>query len=139
MSQLKGARELRRRMKAIKTVFKPVGKRWADRTVKLAQSRVKVSTGKTKRTIRRRNASMKRAAVEARGGARFLEAGAQAHELKPRRMQAMKYNVAGQPRFAKKVRHPGSPKQPFLRRSARQALAEEPMAEELIKLWNQAA
>ena len=136
---LQGARELRRRMKAIRTVFKPVGKNWAEDTKRLASSRVKVRSGKTKATIRVRNASMRRAAVEAREGARFLEAGAKAHDIKARKFEAMKFSTGGLPKFAKKVHHPGAPKQPFLRNSGADALRKNPMAEELIKLWNQAA
>ena len=136
---LQGSRELKRRLKAIKTVFKPVGRNWAEDTQRLASSRVKVRTGKTKRTIRVRNVTLKRAAVEAREGARFLEAGAQAHDIKARKFQAMKFSTGGLPQFAKKVRHPGAPKQPFLRNSGADALRKNPMAEELIKLWNQAA
>lgn len=136
---LKGSRELRRRMKAIRTVFKPVGKNWAEDTRDLAQRRVQVATGKTRRSIRVKNASMRKAAVEAREGARFLEAGTQAHDIKPRRMQAVKFNVGGRPKFAKKVRHPGMGKQPFLRNSAAEVLKKMPMAQELIDLWNKAA
>ena len=126
-------------MKAIRTVFKPVGKNWAEDTKNLASRRVKVRSGRTKATIRVRNASMRRAAVEAREGARFLEAGAQAHDIKARKFEAMKFGPSGQPHFAKKVHHPGAPKQPFLRNSGADALKRNPMAEELIKLWNQAA
>jgi len=138
---LHGSRELKRRLKAIRTVFKPVGKSWAEETASLARSRVKVRTGRTKRTIRVKNASMKKAAVEAREGARFLEAGAKPHEMKARKMQAMTIGsgAAGLPRFAKKVHHPGARKQPFMHESARDALQRTPMAEELIELWNKAA
>jgi hypothetical protein len=136
---LKGSRELRRRLKAIRTVFKPVGRTWAEETVRLAQSRVKVRTGKTKSTIRVKNASMRKAAVEAKGGGRFLEAGTKAHPIKARRFQAMKWNAAGQPMFARRVAHPGMRKQPFMHRSARDALGKADMLRELIDLWNRAA
>lgn len=137
---LRGSRELRRRLKAIKTVFKPVGRSWAEETVHLASSRVAVKTGKTKRSIRVKNASMRKAAVEAKHGARFLEAGTTAHDLVPRRMKAMKFTGAGGlPRFSKKVRHPGMRRQPFLHDSAADALRRNPMAEQLVKLWNDAA
>lgn len=126
-------------MKAIRTVFKPVGKNWAEDTKNLASSRVKVRTGKTKQSIRVKNASMRRAAVEAREGARFLEGGTQAHTMTVRRFEAMRFNAGGLPRFAKKVRHPGAPKQPFLRNSGADVLHRMPMAQELIKLWNKAA
>jgi hypothetical protein len=140
VATLKGSRELRRRLKAIKTVFKPVGRTWAEETERLAESRVTVRTGKTKSTIRVKNASMKRASVEARGGARFLEAGTKAHKIAAKRVRAMPLGtVGGQPQFAKRVNHPGMRKQPFLHRSAADALKRNPMAEELIKLWNSAA
>ena len=127
-------------MKAIKTVFKPVGRGWAEETRDLASRRVKVASGKTKASIRVKNASMKRAAVEAKYGARFLEAGTKAHEIKAKRVRAMPIgNRGGQPQFAKRVSHPGQRKQPFLRNSGAEVLARMPMAEELIKLWNDAA
>ena len=136
---LRGSRELRRRLKAIRTVFKPVGKTWADQTVRLAQSRVTVKSGKTKASIRVKNASMRKAAVEAKGGARFLEAGTKAHVIKPKRFRALKWNTAGQPMFAKKVNHKGSKAKPFLRRSGRDVLEKSDMLKELLNLWNQAA
>jgi hypothetical protein len=139
MSDLHGARELRRRLKAIKTVFKPAGREWADRTVTLAKRRVKNRTGKTQRSIRRRNASQRKAAVVATHGARFLEAGAKAHQIQPRRMKAMKFNVGGQPVFARKAQHPGARKQPFLHRSARESLEQTDILADLIELWNRAA
>lgn len=139
MATLKGGPELRRRLKAIKKVFKPVGRSWAEETVRLASSRVKVRSGKTKRSIRVKNASLKRASVEARHGGRFLEAGAAPHELQPRKFTVMRFNAAGQPRFAKRIHHPGSPKQPFLRNSAADALDEADMLRDLIALWNNAA
>lgn len=136
---LRGSRELRRRLTAIKTVFKPVGKSWADQTVRLAQSRVTVRTGRTKATIRRKNASMRKAAVEAKGGARFLEAGTVAHVIRPRRFRALKWNANGQPMFAKKVNHPATRAKPFLRRSGRDVLTRMDMLRELLELWNKAA
>jgi hypothetical protein len=136
---LKGSRELRARLRAIKTVFKPVGRQWTDETTSLARSRVRVRSGATRNSIRRKNVSLTRAAVVATGGARFLEAGTVPHKIAAKRMTAMKFNLAGQPRFAKKVKHPGSRKQPFLRQSGRDALAKLDMLQDLIDLWNRAA
>lgn len=136
---LKGGREIRRRLKAIKTVFKPAGRDWADETVRLARSRVKVRTGKTRNTIRRKNASQKKAAVEARGGARFLEAGTQAHTIKPRKAKVIRFTKGGGPIFTKKVQHRGMRKQPFLHRSARDALGKVDILGDLVDLWNKAA
>lgn len=137
--KLQGAPQLRRRLKAIRQVFKPVGRDWADETVRLARSRVKVKSGKTRNSIRRRNASMKRAAVVATHGARFLEAGTQAHDIKARNAKALRFQMGGQTIFSKKVHKRATHAQPFLHRSARDALAENQMLEDLIQLWNQAA
>lgn len=136
---LKGAPELRRRLRAIRTVFKPVGRQWTDETTRLARSRVRVVSGKTRASIRRKNASLTRAAVVATGGARFLEAGTKEHVIRAKRVQALKFNASGQPRFAKKVKHPATRPQPFLRRSGKDALAKLDILQELIDLWNQAA
>ena len=136
---LRGTPELRRRLKAIKTVFKPVGKEWTERTVNLAQRRVAVRTGATRRSIRRKNASQTRAAVQATQGARFLEAGTKAHNMSAKRFTTMKFTEQGQPIFAKKVKHPGMRAQPFLRRSGHDALRELNILKELIELWNKAA
>lgn len=136
---LRGARELRARLKAIKTVFKPVGLRWTKETTQLAQSRVKVVTGQTRASIRKRNASMTRASVQATHGARFLEAGTTPHVIKARRVGSMKFQVGGRTVFSKRVRHPGSRKQPFLRPSGRDALEKISILRELIDLWNRAS
>jgi hypothetical protein len=136
---LKGSRELRARLRAIKTVFKPVGQQWTDETTRLARSRVRVVTGQTRNSIRRKNASMTRASVVASRGARFLEAGTVPHPIKAKRMSTMKFNASGRPVFAKKVKHPGSRKQPFLRQSGHDALRKIDMLRDLIDLWNKAA
>lgn len=136
---LRGSRELRARLKAIRTVFKPVGKSWAEQTTTLAKTRVQVRTGKTRSTIRVKNASLRKAAVEAKEGARFLEAGAKPHVIKPRRFKAMRWNAQGQPMFAKKVSHTGMRARPFLKRSGRDVLNRMDMLRELLKLWNEAA
>lgn len=139
---LQGARELRRRLKAIRTVFKPVGRRWADDTVRYGRRYVPVVTGKTQRSIRRKNASQKKATVQAIYTARILSAGPAPHTIQPRVAKAMKFTPAGasQPKFLRKaVKHPGAAPNDFAERAARQALRDNPMADELVKLWNEAA
>jgi hypothetical protein len=136
---LKGSRELRARLRAIKTVFKPVGREWTEETMRLARSRVRVATGKTRASIRRKNASQTRAAVEASGGARFLEAGTVPHAIKVRKFEAMKFNAGGRTVFTKRVRHPGMRKQPFLRNSGHDALRKIDILRDLVDLWNKAS
>jgi hypothetical protein len=135
---VKGTPQLRARMRAIKQTFKPVGKAWATDTVHGAQARVAVRTGATRRSIRIKNASMKRASVQAWWGARFIEGGTKAHDEKPRRKKVMRFEAQGTI-FAKRVHHPATRAQPFLKPAAIAALEKNPMAAELIALWNAAA
>ena len=139
MATLRGARELRRRLKAIRTVFKPVGKRWADETASRAKRYVPKRTGKTAASIRRKNASMKKATVQAVYTAQILSKGSQPHVIRPRKARAMKFSTGGAPVFAKKVNHRGHKGNDFARRAAGEALERNPMAQELVDLWNGAA
>ena len=135
---VKGAREFRSRLKAIGQVFKPVGRKWADDTVRGAQQTVAVRTGRTRRSIRVKSSTTRRAVVVATGGARFIEGGTVRHPIEPRKKRAMRWQAEGTI-FAKKVDHPGQRKQPFMVPAAKDALRRNPMAEELVKLWNAAA
>lgn len=135
---LRGTPELRARMRAIKLAFKPIGKNWADDTVRIAKNRVAVRTGATRQSIRVRNASQKRAAVVAIWGARFIEGGTKAHDEKARRKSVMRFEANGTI-FAKKVHKPATRARPFLEPAAEAALTKNPMAAELIELWNSAA
>ena len=137
--KLTGARELRARFKALRQVFKPIGRQWADGTVRRAKGRVRVRSGKTKNSIRRQNATQRKAAVSAGYGARFLDKGTVPHELRARKVRAMKFNVAGRPMFAKRVHHPGAKAQPFLRVSAREELASSDKVDTIIRTWNSVA
>lgn len=140
MTALSGARELRRRMKAIRTVFKPVGRSWADDTAARARRYVPKRTRKTERSIRRKNASQRKATVQAVYTARIVMAGSKPHTITPKKMRALKFSAGGgQPVFAKKVAHRGHRGNDFAERAASEALRENPMAPELVDLWNEAA
>src|SRR5688500_8141465 len=104
---LQGARQLRARLKAIRTVFKPVGRNWADETARRAKAYVPKRSGKTAASIRRKNASQKKATVQAVYTARIVMKGSKPHAIKPKKMQAMKFSAGGAPVFAKKVNHRG--------------------------------
>lgn len=136
---LKGSRELRRRLKAIRQVFKPVGKEWADTTASEAKRRVPVDTGKTRASIRRRNASQKKATVVGNYPVNFIDAGVKAHDIKPRKTQALKFEAGGNTVFAKKVHKRAIPARPFKKESARIGLEKTDMLADLIELWNRAA
>lgn len=136
--KLHGAKQLRARFKALRQVFKPLGRDWADRTVVRAKGRVKVVSGKTQRSIRRKHATQRKAAVVAGYGARFLDAGTVPHPIQAKRFKALAFTVNGHAVFTKKVRHPGSRRQPFLRVSAREELESDNNVRIVIETWNRA-
>ena len=112
-ASLKGSPELRRRLKAIKTVFKPAGRDWADFTTAEAKRLVRVDTGKTQRSIRRRNASQKKATVVGNYPVNFIDAGAKAHDIVAKRHTALKFNAGGQTVFRRKVHKQRQAAHPF--------------------------
>src|SRR5512134_2844121 len=95
---LKGTPELRARLRAIKTAFKPIGREWADTTAKLAKASAPVRTGKGKRSIRRKHASMRRASVQAIWYMRFVDRGAKPHIIRPKSLSGSRRGGAGSAR-----------------------------------------
>lgn len=133
---LKGSAELRARMKAISTTFKPAGREWADKTADLGKVMVPVRTGRLRGSIKRKNATQKRATVSAHYTAFFVDAGTKRHEIVPKRSSGLVFAAGGRTVFAKKVDHPGSRPQPFRQRAAEEGLRRTPLAAHMIKLWN---
>ena len=136
--KLHGAKELRARFKALRQVFKPLGRDWADRTVRTAKGRVRVKSGKTRGSIRRKHATQRKAAVVAGYGARFLDKGTAPHAIRAKRFAAMSFphSRTGQPVFTKRVRHPGGRAYPFLRVSAKDELHSSDNINHVIRQWN---
>jgi hypothetical protein len=138
-STLRGAPELRRRLKAIKTVFKPAGREWADSTAEIARGMVPVRTGKLRGSIRRRNASQKRATVVGHYAANFVDAGVKAHDITAKKTQALKFSDGRGPVFRRKVHKQRIPARPFKKRAADEGLKRTDIIGDLIELWNRAA
>lgn len=137
---LKGGPELRARLKAIKQTFKPAGKEWADEVVVLAKGMVPSKTGRLRGSIRRKNATQRKATVAAHYSAFFVDKGTKRHDIHPRRSSSLVFQGrSGNTIFARKVDHPRTSAQPFRDRTAREALRRRPMAAAMIKLWNRAA
>jgi len=136
---LKGSREFKARLKAAGQMFKPYGREWADEVVIVARPMVPVVTGRLRQSIRRRNASARKATVVAHYSAIFVDAGTKAHRIEPRNAKALRFTDGGAPRFAKQVDHPRTRPQPFRQRAADAAMRRKPMAATLIKEWNGAA
>ena len=94
---LKGDTELKRRLKAMRLSFKDSGRKWADATVPEAKRRIPVATGETRGSIRRKNASQRLATVVGNYPVNFIDSGVKAHDIKPRRVSTLKFDVGGVP------------------------------------------
>lgn len=139
MSTLKGASELRARLKALKLAFKPVGRDWADTTAQVMRSIAPAATGKGRQTIKRKNATQRRATVAAIYYMGIVDKGSKAHTITARRGKTLAFQVGGRTVFAKKVHQRGLRGRQFAIRAAREGLRRHPMAASLIAEWNRAA
>ena len=139
---LRGSAELRRRLKAIKTVFKPAGRQWADLTATEAKRRMQTgpnATGKTRNSIRRRNASQRKATVVGNYPVNFIDAGVKAHDIKPKKMGSLKFEAGGRTIFTKKVYKRAHRARPFKKEAAEAGLRKVEILRDLLDLWNKAA
>jgi len=148
MSTLTGGDDLRRRLKAVRLAFKPIGRKWADTTVDLGRPELPVrpssmragdghAPGRLRDSIIRKTATQRKAVVAAHYTAYFIDAGVKPHSMAPRRPKS-----APGPRtiFSRKAAmHPGYRARPFRARIAHESLRRHPMAETLIATWNEAA
>lgn len=137
MSNLKGKKELQARLRAIGKSFKPIGRVWADETVKAARPKVPVRTGRLRASFRRAGASMKRARVTGHFTQYFIDAGTRPHDIRAKR-GALVFQGRRGTVYARKVHHRGIKARPFRRRSAEEGLARTPMADIVISQWNAA-
>lgn len=123
----------------MKLTFKVYGKTWADETAASARRRVPVRTGRLKASIRRRNATQKRATVVAHYSANFVDAGTKEHDIKPRKAKRLVFDSGGNTIFARKVHKRRIAARPFKSKAAHEALTKHPMKETMIELWNSGA
>lgn len=136
---LQGGPELKARLKAIRLAFKPIGKDWADETAKIARGMVPVRTGRLRQSIKRRNATQKRATVVAHHTAYFVDKGPKPHLIKPRRGSHLIFQAGGRTIFARQVNHRGYRGRPFRARAAQAGLRRTDLDGKLIAEWNRAA
>lgn len=136
---LKGDTELKRRLKAMRLSFKDSGRKWADATVPEAKRRVPIATGETRGSIRRKNASQRLATVVGNYPVNFIDAGVKAHDIKPRRVSTLKFDVGGRTVFAKKVHKRAIAARPFKRAAAEAGLEKVDIIGSIIDGWNRAA
>lgn len=139
---LKGVPGLLARIKAVKLTFKPYGRTWADETARQARSRVpnrntKWSTGRLHDSIRRKNATQRKATVVGHYTGNFIDADVKAHDITPRGRRLV-FRSDGRTIFAKKVHKPRTKGNRFKSRSAHAALKRYPIRDTMIQLWNAA-
>ena len=137
--KMRGTPEFKARLRAIQTSFKPIGREWADTTAVVAQGLVPVKTGRLRGSIRRRNATLKKATVVANYTAYFVDAGTKQHTIVPKKATTLVFPADGRTVFAKKVDHPATHPQPFRERATVEGMRRTPQAKIMIDLWNKAA
>jgi hypothetical protein len=145
---LKGGKELRARLKAVRLMFKPAGKAWADEYVNVARPMVPSDTNRLRNSIKRTHATQRKATVGAHYSAYFVDKGPKRHPIKPSNFHGpflpgksprLAWTDGGRTIFARRVNHPGYRGRPFRARAAREALRRKPLAAELIRQWNSGA
>jgi len=117
----RGHVELLARLSALQRAPAAVARRWADETLRRAESRVRVRSG---------------AQVVAGGGARYLEKGAQAHTIRAKG-KTLRFTAGSRTVFSRKVDQPRVSSQPFLSVAARETLPQ--LGQEITRLWDGAA
>jgi len=138
-SRLQGANELRARLKAIKEVWRPVARKWGKTDVELMRTKVPVRSGRLRRSFRVTSVSGKKVRVGGHFTGYFVDAGPKPHDITAKGRGELIFHVKGKTIFTRKVHSRGYRARPFRKRAAEEALRRNPMAQELIDLWNKAA
>jgi len=138
--KLEGANELRARLKNVRLTFKDYGRVWGDDAAADMRRRVPVDTGRLQRSIRRRNATQRKAVVVGHYTANFVDAGSVAHDIAAKNGPRLIFTGrSGRTIFAKKVHKDRIAPRRFKRPSALAAIRKNPMKKTMIDLWNKAA
>jgi hypothetical protein len=137
--KVRGTPEFRARLRAIKQTFRPIGRKWATSTARHARATAPRRTGKGAKSIRVRSASTKRATVVANYYMAILDKGSKQYTIVPKKARKLVFQAGGNTVFAKKVTKPAQRGLGYAKRAADKGMRDNPMAEELIKLWNGAA
>lgn len=134
-----GGDALKRRILALGEAAQPMGRAWADETARQAKSQVPVRTGRLRKSIRRKNASKKRATVVAHFTATFVDAGTKAHTITAKKGSLRFTGAAGRTVFARSVHHRGARAHPFVKKAAHRALERTVNSDAFVAAWNKAA
>lgn len=137
---LQGAPQLKARLRAMRLVFKPMGKDWASATADRSnRTAPHGATGRLSRSHRVKSATQRQATVEAIFYARFVNADVKAHTISAKKASNLVFTAQGQTIFAKKVSHPRTTGTHYVDKAAQKALKEHVSTDALIDAWNRAA
>jgi hypothetical protein len=139
MSNLKGSRELKARLRALKLAFKPIGRKWGRASITAGRPMVPVRTGRLRRSMRILSATQKKTRVGAHYTAYFVDKGPKPHDIFPKTAKGLVFQGRHGTVFARMVHHRGYRGRPFRKRMAEEGLRNTPMAQTLIDQWNSAA
>jgi hypothetical protein len=136
---LKGGPQLRARLKAIKTVWKPIARKWGRADVLEMRRRVPVRTGRLRKSCRVTSVTNKKVRVGGHFTAYFVDAGPKPHTITAKGRGSLIFQSKGRTIFTRQVHHRGYRARPFRKASKIEAMRKTPQAAEIIKLWNDAA
>lgn len=136
---LKGAPELRARLKAMRAVFKPLAKDIGAAAVPLLRAGIPVRTGRTRASVRVKNSSQRKMTIVANAPALWIDKGTKAHTVTPKRAKALRFQSGGRTIFSRKADQPRHAARPFAAKAMHEALRKKPLGDVLTKAWNDAA
>lgn len=137
---LRGGRELKARLKAMQTAWKPIGRKWGRSDVQEMRARVPVRTGRLRKSFRVTSSTGKRVRVGGHFTGYFVDKGPKPHVINPKRPGGhLIFRAGGRTIFARQVHSRGYRGRPFRLRAAQEAMRKNPMAQTVIDEWNRAA
>lgn len=136
----RGIPELQRRIKAIDDLG-PLMRDLALTAVSEQKQLAPVKTGNLRRSIHVGRVTPRSAETIASANyAAAVEFGTKAHEIRPRGRKMLRFKGAGGIVFARRVRHPGTRKQPFMIPGAERAITTiNGLRDRVVDKWNRAA
>jgi len=139
VATLTGATELKKRLAAVRQVWKPIARQWGKSDVEEMRAKVPVKTGRLRKSFRVTSVSGKKVRVGGHFTAYFVDAGPKPHTITAKGGGSLIFKGRRGTVFARQVHSRGYRARPFRQRAAVAALAKHPMSETLIETWNKAA
>ena len=138
--QFKGLPELRRRVDAISNLG-PFMRDLALDAIGEQKRRAPVKTGNLRRSIHLGRVTARSAETIAGADyAAYVEFGTRPHEIRPRTKRVLRWKDKGGYRYATRVQHPGTRKQPYMIPGAEAAISgSRGLADRITRNWNNAA